>query len=336
MYKRYIRKIIISFILLFAMLINSIYPLYNDGNAIKWKASGTTKQIDIKYDISLAKDYDAIEEDTPLYYSIEYDEVLDGYYRRYYVSTADQLAARNRNVTLEIDGNGHRLYSGYYGAPKVTGVKYNTGAAANQGASVENTYYENFLNQDYMFYIHDLVFSKQYIGHEQGMFASGVRYAYFNNVNWKSCMAVGGSSTVIVLGHSYGRCYFKDCTIDNSYIYGNAHCGLFASYNEGATTYDNASYIGDTAGTYNAYYYTDIPNDVSEVYRAWNGYKSELHKDVNLYIIFPSIYEDCATVNSEVYDYGANHSGTFVSCLQAMIIFKNCFSNCNIYARTQL
>ncbi len=363
------------------------YDNNNNTSVTAWKlkkeSGADVRYVDIKYTFNLNKT------DAPsLYYSVEYDAALDGYYRRYYVSTADQLAVlldayetsarviqadsseipdnadesskkivdklgiellcdidlggaegrmwygyTNRLVLLEIDGNGHGLYNGYFKSSLVTQVKYNTDTLR---ASVVKTDYWTFLRSDQKFYIHDAVFSNQFIAHEGGMFGHSVRHAYFNNVNWERCMSMGGGGTAIVLGYNNLCCYLKECTIDNSYVYGSSHCALFASYNS-FSNMSEYTYTGDSTPPDNAeYYYTDIPDSAAEIERSWLGKKSGEQSGITLSNMFPSIYESCASVNSEVYDVGGEHSGTFVSCLQSMIIFKNCFSNCTIYARTKL
>lgn len=384
-----------------------------------------------------------------LYYTVEYDYALEGYYRNYYVSTADQLAVllyyydntsssdssagikaissetdgavegktnaivsklgitllcdldlggrknvrwcgyRNTSWCLEINGNGHHIYNGYFNntllaktytwtetenTEELTGIK--TEVSVAEGAS---TQYGCFLgntstaynpatgktsvtnNVDQKFAIRDLTFGNMYIDQELGMF-NNASYAYFNNVNWEHCLAAGSEKVYgaygLVLKNSYGRCYFKDCMIYDSYMVGNAHCALFTSYNnpyaKSATT--GASYIGDTTGDVKSWYYIDIPelvtktdakgavdtpitDSVEAVELTWynNYYVKADNGAVNkLTSAYPTIFENCAAVDSEVYDIGANHSGTFVSCMQSDIIFKNCFSNCTIYANKML
>lgn len=341
------------------------------------------------YDCSYSGATDTVPnntDDSNIYYIIKHDDALSGYYRQYYISTADQLATllyhyqtdfdssliaednesvdnssvnkvsivllnsidlggsdtdsnywlgyKNRSVNLEIDGQGYSIYNGYFKS--------------------ENNY---FLNVDYKFAIHDLTFSNMYLARAGGMFGAA-RYAYFNNVNWQHCLAAGDSSiettNSIVFAQSYLFVYLKDCTIDNSYIAGSSHCALFASYNGGMAYSESRSYIGDDALTeyigktdvrstnsdkqLKGFYYTSVPDNIEDAERAWNGL-GKTEDDGNTYwlaTIYPSIYENCATVNSTVYDAGINHSGTFVSCMQSAIIFKNCFSNCTIYANSQL
>lgn len=291
-------------------------------------------------------------------YDVEYDDIYSGNYRKYYVSNADQLIVllyyyqngissiresssvnkvcivlendlnlggsegnswygyRNANVFLEIDGQGHTIYDGYF----------------------QDSNYGYFLTSDQQLAIHDVTFSNMFIPHHGGMFGTSVQRAYFNNVNFTHCMAIGTTTGVsIVLGYSYTRCYFKDCTISNSYIRGNAHCALFASYNGGNTYNANNSYIGDTSQGISNYYYTDVPSleDFERVLKGKTVIVDGIGYQLSGSITYPSIYEDCAAIDSEVYECGANHSGTFVSCIQSNIIFKRCFTNCTIYAKTQ-
>lgn len=374
------------------------------------KAVGTSYYYTYSYEhIPKDKNGSAAE----LYYTIEKDEALDGYYRQYYVSTADQLAVllyyyqksfastlkataseagsasiadkisivllcdldlgglneeywigyKNVNVNLEIDGQGHSLYNGYFYKSLITTeyvrFEFDAGYDENSGnityPSDVYTEYGRILRDDQKISVHDVTFSNIFIGQSGGTFGAA-KYAYFNNVNWNNCLAAGKdtakSSTAIVFNFGYNYCHLKDCTIDNCYITGSSHSALFASYNNGTNYSESRSYIGDdTLKEYigetdvrstpsdiqlKGFYYTSAPDDTEDAERAWNGLSKT--ENVNTYwltTLYPSIFENCATVNSAVYDIGNQHSGTFVSCMQANIIFKNCFSNCTIFAYQQ-
>lgn len=323
-----------------------------------------------------------------LYYSVEYDEVLEGCYRKYYVSTADQLAVLlynyennfaalkavqksgnkpydtelpavnklgiellcdidlggdehswvgyTRGVCLDIDGNGHKVYNGYFSTTsRNTEIRTYTAASGNYKPGDIQTITSEFgffLRKAQKFAIHDVTFGNMFISHAGGMFGDGVKYAYFNNVNWEHCMAIGDVTGVtIVLGYSYNQCYFKDCMIKDSYVRGNGHCALFSSYNSGADYYKQSSYLGDTTAGITSYYYTEVP-ELSGAELEW---QKKTVDSVTYTDTYPSIYENCATVDSEVYD-GGEHSGTFVSCMQSGIIFKDCFSNSTIYAANKI
>lgn len=330
------------------------------------------------------------QEDSELYYTIEFDEALNGYYRQYYVSTADQLATlfyhykadfssslklvsneagsgkasvnklgivllndidlgggngihwkayNNSSVYLEIDGQGYTIYNGYMTENSEFFLGGITSGSYEQKVS-----------------IHDLTFSNMYMGRRGGMFGL-IFYGYFRNVNWTHCLAAGETEVIsgnsIVFAQSYLYVFLKDCTIDDSYVAGYAHCALFASYNSSISYSANRSYIGDTtledyigdsdtrasgSKTTQGFYYISVPDSVEDAERAMGGLSvtAEDGKTYWLATSYPSIYENCATVNSAVYDSGANHSGTFVACFQGSIIFKNCFSNSTIYANQQL
>lgn len=322
--------------------------------------------------------------DVDLYYTIEYDEALSGYYRQYYVSTADQLAillyyyetgftSNLRAVTsecpanalasklgivllndIDLGGRDGECWKGYYS----TSIRLEIDG---QGHTVYNGRFENridsflgrYVDDSHNYYpryfsIHDVTFSNMYMGRSGGMFGTA-RYTYFNNVNWEYCLAAeAGNSNSIVFYLSYLYVYLKDCTINNSYVAGKAHCALFASYNGSRPYNAQSSFIGDDSGDATSFYYIDAPDSAEEAEAAWAGktvgYDSAtgevvLNPESGGYKLDsqpPSIYENCATVNSAVYDAGANHSGTFVGCIQSGIIFKNCFSNSTIYANTQL
>lgn len=400
----------------------------------------TTKTItlsDITYPRALLdKNSDILD---TIFYTVEYDSALQGYYRNYYVSTADQLAVllyyyeknftslkaqaaetdgvsggtnklgiellcdldlggskdsrwcgrRNPSYCLEIDGNGHHIYNGYFNntlsAETYTWTETRTATATAEGAEEKketevsrtesnlSTQYGCFLGYsttdnstdkissyvDQRFAIRNLTYSNMYVDQNLSMF-NNASMVYFDNVNWEYCLAAGSAQAYasfgLVLKQSYSKCYFKDCVISDSYMMGNAHCALFASYNSPVAQTTEMSYIGDTTDGVSLWYYTDIPETVTKtnedgtadtlltdsveaVELTWYDNRNYVKADngtVNrLTYSYPSIFENCATVDSEVYDIGANHSGTFVSCLQGDIIFKNCFSNCTIYAKTQ-
>ena len=334
---------------------------------------------------SYAYDPDITDEDIPmLYYTIAYDEVLDGYYRVYYVSTANQLmqllttvsinstyvrptaaeiksienykstnaaiklgikllcdidlggsndkkwiGTSNNSIYMDIDGNGNKIYNGYF-------IKVENGV--NAAGKVQYKNYTFLANGAKYFYIHDVDFDNMCIDREGGLFGATITYSYFNNVNFEHCLAFGaGTGVSIVLGYSYLRTYFNNCMIRNSYVHGNAHCAMFSSYNGGAAFYPNNSYIGDTDPTAETFYFTDIPSSIEEVEKVWKGqtieYEGRTYKLSST--SYPCIYKNSMAVDSEVYDTGSNHSGTFVSCMQSQIIFKNCFTNSTIYANQQ-
>lgn len=373
------------------------------------------------------------QDDADLYYTIEYDKTLQGCYRQYYVSTADQLAtlfynwqsnngslkavtaeasgetiagkvgivllndidlggrngeswvgyySQSSSNYLEIDGQGHTIYNGYFGTD-IYGRDYYRYelSEGSEYATSSDTYASYFLggaSSAQHFAIHDVTFSNMYLAHRGGMFLSAC-YAYFNNVNWTHCLAAGLSGTdsytvvslgedgeetkktidttrtvssiaarnSIVFGESYLDVHLKDCTIDTSYVAGHGHCALFASFNGSSAYNAAASYVGDTSEGVSEWYYIDAPESAEEAELSWAGknvrYDAETGKvtadsgsSYKMYTKhYPSIYENCATVNSAVYDT-LNHSGTFISCMQSAIIFKNCFTNCTIYADSQL
>ncbi len=335
-----------------------------------------------------AYDPDMATEDIPtLYYTLEYDEVLGGYYRIYYVSTANQLmqllsmsytsnanirtnaneiktyvedyktttyAAKlgikllcdidlggsngknwigtsHNGIYLDIDGNENKIYNGYF-------IRIPNGVNATTGATIYKNY-TFLINNPQHFYIHDVDFDNMFIDRPGGIFGTGIYYSYFDNVNFEHCLAISTTETgvAIVLGYSYLRTYFNNCMIRNSYVCGSGHCATFASYN-GTVSFDSTvSYIGDTDSTATSFYYTDIPPSIEEVEKVWKGgyytYDGKTYKLDN--VRFPSIYKNSMAIDCEVYELAANHSGTFVSCLQSFIIFKNCFTNSTIYATSQ-
>lgn len=380
------------------------------GNITRTAAEGSGVNVrrfkyqDFTYKVSLVN-----KTSDELYYTIEYDSALNGYYRKYYVSTADQLALllqeyqnnatsviaqasetdngktgvrklgikllcdidlggasdkkwwgfRQTTVSLELDGNGYTLYNGYFDNSVVGRLKYYTESSnrpelVGTVATVASEY-GYFLNGDSRFAIYDMNFSNMFIPHSNGMFGLSAAMAFLENVDFEDCFAIANTTgAAIVFGNSYNRCYVKDCMISNSYINGvkgGGHHGLFASYNGGQAACNYAysgnsyqySYIGDDTESFAGYYYMGIP-ELSEIERLWQIpeptsanalFVTADGQTYKLSYFYPSIYENCATINSEVYDASGEHSGTFVSCMQGNLIFKNCFSNCTIYGRSK-
>lgn len=398
---------------------SSSYGNFSSLNDAMWETNtGTTDTL--TFDGSTSD----VDNDSNFYYTLEYDTTLGGYYRKYHVSTADQLIRllylydnttmfndnisatsvsavgtyksvtstplsvatvgatyepptigdssktmafgvvgdgsndeegitavnklsivlekninlensntfwegyANSNIILEIDGQGHTIYNGYFGTYKIDG----------------KTYYRYFLESDQQVYIHDLTFSNMLIQHAKGMFGDSVNRAYFENVNFTKCIAIGTGSTTIVLGIKYYSCYFKECTISDCYVYGNGHCSTFGSYNaRDNSTNDNSSRYGYYGTCYESLprkdsyvYYTDIPDSIDKIEPFWKGSTFTQTLDEKNYTYTfdtkaPSIYEDCGVVDSYVYDTGT-HSGTFISCARSGIICKRCFTNSTIIA----
>lgn len=336
-----------------------------------------------------------LEANTVFTYSIEYDEALKGYYRQYYISSADWLAYvfyhyeknfstylqvtandinfynegladdkkigswnatkkvkvvllndldlggkngvywtgyRNASIPLEIDGQGHSIYNG---------------RICTRYGNTSNNY--GFLRDANKVAIYDVNFKNMYINGNGGLFGIA-RNSYFNNVNFEHCLGASETTsavgmTTIVFCFSYNNVHLKDCTVDNSYVIGYGHTSMFASYDDGWSNniYPNLSYIGDKefldSNDKARFYYTSFPETVEDVELCWNsGIKSVdtdgdgINEDYPLTVSYPSIYENCASVNSNVYDLHV-HSGTFVSCTQGRIIFKNCFTNSVIYSQ---
>lgn len=331
---------------------------------------------------SYAYDPDSVDTEEAPYYTIEYDEALEGYYRVYYISTANQLmkllttsssnannikttdneiralvpdfqnkniaskmgikllcdidlggingknwfGKSNNTVYLDIDGNGNKIYNGYF-------IKIENGV--NSSGAVQYKYYTFLVNGAQHFYIHDVDFDNMFIDRAQGIFGTSVQFAYFDNVSFEHCLAIDNTvSVAIVLGNGYTRTYFNNCMIRNCYVRGQGHCAEFASYNGTNNYYNTNSYIGDTDPAAKTFYYTDIPSSIEEVEKVWKGYTTEYEgKTYTLSnMSFPSIYRNSMAIDSEVYDVASEHSGTFVSCMQSNIIFKNCFTNSTIYA----
>lgn len=377
---------------------DNAYDAVTNPSPTAWKSGKENNDI-IKY-IDLPYVFTQNETDIPaLYYTIEYDAGLEGCYRNYYVSTADQLALllsayqnnsgsltaktgelpagetavkkvgvsllcdldlggadgscwygyRNASFALELNGNGHSIYNAYFGLSLVTRVKYyvESSTASRVGtAAVTKTAYGTFLREDVYFVIEDVTFSNLFISHAGGAFGNNVSRAYFSNVDFTRCMANGtGSGTAVVLGYGYRFVYFRDCTVSDSYVKGQGHTALFASYNNGSTPLtitggeliSYATYLGDPTedSRITGYYFTEVPS-VENAERAWYGKTVEIDGEtVKLYNSYPSIFENCAALDSEVYDT-SEHSGTFVSCYQGSILFRECFTNCNIYANSKI
>lgn len=246
---------------------------------------------------------------------------------------------RNISVTLDLAGNGHTIYNGYFA--EYSSAFLGTGTKTETSTSTTG---------DQRFIIHDVTFSAMYIGQSCGIFGRSVKYGYFYNVNFENCLAVGAGGTAVVLGYSYTMVYMKDCMVKNSHAIGSSHSGLFASYNGGHTYSDGTEMIG--AGTEGEdYYYGAVPEDgeyqlgdtaltsLLAVEAAWNG--AEVGLDGISYLLtstgLPSIYEDCGTVDCGLYviTANANHSGGFVACSQGATIFRNCFSTTDCYCQTQ-
>jgi uncharacterized repeat protein (TIGR01451 family) len=248
-------------------------------------------------------------------------------------------AYSNTDKYLEIDGNSHTIYNGYNGI---------------------------FLNQDRYFAIHNVTFSHYFIGSGGGMFGTGDSgdsptkntHIYFSDVNWEGCVAIGGtgsgSYTALVFGSNSMYCYFKNCTIRDSYVVGRSkgHSGMFSSFNGDVpmdkTTIkkvvtETRTYIGNDSeeNKDSKRYYITVP-ELENAERAWQGktiYDGDGTEKYTLSTKYPTIYENCAAVDGAVYEVGSStpaHSGTFVSCVRSMTIFRNCFSNCSIYGNQQL
>ncbi len=372
------------------------------GDSISSSAyNGSSSSDDLYYTIERAEGYDTYNDD---------GEIAKKYYcRRYYVSTASQLAKifetynsssnnikttsseinkflseisdsatsvgvaskveiyllcdidlggdnftewtsnRNTSFELELNGQGHYIYNGYLGINAQNNYNLFLGYTTYNQEKDTYTFYP-----DNKFAIENVTFSNFYIGHSGGMFGNSVKFAYFNNVNWENCVAADDGTNAcmtIVLGNMYGECYFKDCTIRNSYVRANGkgHSSMFASYNttsEG-TALDKSnkiSYFEDSTDDISSYYYTNVP-ELAEAERAWSNTNSQVaykNKETKkLTNKFPSIYEGCATISCALYETSTdtsniNHSGGFVSCICSKVIFKNCYSNSSVYGAQQL
>ena len=249
---------------------------------------------------------------------------------------------RNTAVTLDLNGNGHTIYNGYF----VKNSSAFLGADTSSATSTTTTY------GDQRFIIHDVTFSAMYIGRSGGMFGRSVQRAYFYNVNFENCLAQSDATgTAVVLGDSYTMVYMKDCMVKNSRAIGSSHSSLFSSYN-GSHKYDAGTEIIGTGIKGSSYYYGAVPEDgeyqlnntsltsLQAVEAAWAGNKT-VELDGKLYPLassgLPCIYENCGTVDCELYviTLNANHSGGFVSCSQGATIFRNCFSTTDCYCQTQ-
>jgi uncharacterized repeat protein (TIGR01451 family) len=328
--------------------------------------------------------------DRKLYYTVEYDSGLNGYYRRYYISTANQLmyllynyqndtsnwktsaneikrqvnnrvntsvlskvgitllcdidlggssggmwAGKGRNAKdyyLDIDGVNNYIYNGYFIADKY------------------------FLrNKASRFAIQNVTFSNAYIGRMNGIFGTSITCAYFNNVNFEYCVSdsfaddtttAKKACSTIMMGSFYYDCYVKDCCIMRSYVHGEGHSSTFASYNNTKAAFvetETAIEEGSEPDDSKTYYYTEIPEELGEIERAWKSKNNEITKNSAGYKLmdtntggheYPSIYENSMAIECEIYDTDV-HSGTFVSCITSRVIFRNCFTNSTIYSRTK-
>lgn len=230
-------------------------------------------------------------------------------------------------VLLEIDGQGHTIYNGIFENSNFFGT-LNLDQGTNGGKNL---------------YIHNITFSNMVIARFHGIFGSATNNLNFNNVNFSYCVAskfdaendddptVVGKVT-IVLGGDYASSYFKDCTINDSYVFGQGHCSTFGSYNR-SISYEDYNYIGKTSTTpLTNGFYTDIPNDFESIEECMTG-KTITYGNIEytLASTYPSIFEGCASVDCYIYDTKA-HSGTFVSCSPNGLVFKRCFTNSSIYA----
>lgn len=198
---------------------------YADCWTISCSVADVGEKTDYQYTSgSMAYDYYTYDSDGNSYYyyskETDYSDVTwQGYF--------------NKNIYLDIDGNGYTVYNAYYGEKNASG-----------SSSIYYCFIGRFVNTswyaDYYFYLHDLTFSNNFIGHRCGMFGYGVNYGYFDNVNWESCIAASESalsgSTAIVVGLSYKSIFFKDCTISDCYVAGAGHCATFASYDGGSSS----------------------------------------------------------------------------------------------------
>lgn len=180
---------------------------------------------------------DAVSGD--LYYTIEYDQVLAGYYRQYYVWNANQLSyllkcystasdiravaseTGDRKVgvaklgivllcDIDLGGGSMEAWPGYRNASWYLEID-------GGGNSIYNGYFPDFssaflgvltvnqttgattLSADSKFAIENLTFSHMYMDREYGLFG-GVFYAFFENVDCTDCLAYSESgSSVSVL-----------------------------------------------------------------------------------------------------------------------------------------
>lgn len=204
---------------------------------------------------------------------------------------------------LDFDGDGHTIYNG-----KFTENGYFISVGSNyKGLSIRN-----------------VTFSNMDLERNGGLFGHSAKHIYLYNVDFTDCYATSSSdATTIVLGHSYNYCFFKECTVKNSYIYTTGGHGAFlASYNG----------IGECNNDNGSPYTTSIPSNLDEVEKLWESNDKTINDN------YPNIFEDCQTIDSEIYfgKSGTEHQGTFVSCIQGAEIFKRCFSNCMAYGDSKI
>lgn len=301
-----------------------------------------------------AKAYTGTDTDADLYYTVDYDSTLKGYYRTYYVSTADQL-----HKILSVNNSSY-IKADSSELPDISG---NTKAVANKvairlisdidlcggnskywsnvswsnkgildfngcGHTIYNGYFTGsncFIqigNNNAGFLMRNVTFSNMYLTKNRGMFGNKARYVYFYNVDFTKCIAETTTDcTTLILGIEYEYCYFKECTISESYIYSSnsGHCAFFGSYD--SLEFSNSLNPNGT-------YYTEIPTSLSAVESLWNSSNRS----------YPTIFEDCQVIDSEVY-YGnvnSNHQGVFISCTQGGEIFRRCFCNGSAYGSQQI
>lgn len=271
--------------------------------------------------------------------------IYNGYFIK--VKAAEQgKSTNNKGVTTATSA--YRYYTFLNGLNNNKNAQ--TGTDENGNYVKRNT----FTSSAQKFAIKDVNFSNMFLERDGGVFGNSVSKTHLENVNFKdSVSATDASSSAICFGNSYLYSYFKNCMIRNCYVYSKGgHTSTFGSYNGGLSysTYGKRStYIGDPnpSADVNSYYFKDVP-ELKYAEAAWQSSLNSVDKtkdkfltvkvdgkDYNLTHNYPSIYENCMTIDSEVYDAGGEHSGTFVSCMQSGIVFKNCFTNSTIYAQTK-
>ncbi len=270
--------------------------------------------------------------------------IYNGYFIK--VKTGEQNKTTNsKDVTTAT--NVYRHYTFFNGQNNNNNSK--VGTDENGNFVTRNT----FTGAAQKFALKNVDFSNIFLDREGGIFGNSVSRTYLENVNFQSSISTANaSSSAICFGNSYLYSYFKNCMIRNCYVYSaGGHSAAFASYN-GGMAYSNygkrSTYIGDPnpSKDVNSYYFKDVP-ELKYAEAAWQStLNSDSSKDkfltaavdgveYPLTYYYPSIYENCMTIDSEVYDAGGEHSGTFVSCMQSGIVFKNCFTNSTIYAQTK-
>lgn len=291
-----------------------------------------------------------------LYYTVEKDEVLGGYYRQYYIWNANQLAyllyCRNTNFENSIGATeedavletgesfekakklGIRLLCDLDLGGKneeeweIDGNNATIYLVINgQGNAIYNGNMKNsmFLGETFCrrFVIEDLIFSNMYIPRASGLFGTSAQYAYLNNVNFEKCVAdeIETTGTTIVFGYGNIYIYMKDCTISDSYVHGGSHSAPFTSYNSpvGADSRKNLTYIDDSdSGSASGYYFTEIP----EQFRA-----EDFEAVVNQNTIYFDSYES--------YGYSASDGGKERKLTNIFpTIMENCGAiDCEVYIR---